>query len=331
MLEKLLELDDISLLPVLNKGNQTRKNFGVLDDLDKTVSLPIFTSPVDSVISDSNVKTWMDNGIRPVMPKTLDLNFRLESSKYVFTAFTLKEIQDLFINSRQGDICRRICIDEENGQDINVLNTGQQLKQLYKDNVNVMAGNIGNAKIYPEYCKAGIDYVRVGMNTGSLASKDYGFYSPMASLLLDILGTKSTMIGVTKHTKIIADGGIADAVDILKCIALGADYVMLGRQFVKLVEASGTIYRKDSSKTDIQIEVTREEAVQLLKQYGSKAELHRIYYGEHNPSFQTQVKVTGLLSTWLANLQEKCNYAFTMVNATDWETYKKNVKFGRVQ
>ena len=46
---------------------------------------------------------------------------------------------------------------------------------------------------------------------------------------------------------------------------------------------------------------------------------------------ETQVKVTGLLSTWLANLQEKCNYAFTMVNATDWETYKKNVKFGRVQ
>lgn len=329
MLEKLLELDDISLLPILNKGSQSRKNFGVIDDLDKTISLPIFTSPVDSVISDSNVKVWMDNGIRPVMPKTLDINFRLESSKYVFTAFTLKEVRDLFINSSQGDVCRRICIDEENGQDINILNTGQQLKQIYKDNINVMAGNIGTAKVYPEYCKAGIDYVRVGMNTGSLASKDYGFYSPMASLLLDILGTKSTMIGVTKYTKIIADGGIADSVDIIKCIALGADYVMLGRQFVKLLEASGTIYKKDSK--DIQVEITKEEAAQLLKQYGSKADLHRIYYGEHNPGFQTQVKVTGLLSNWLADLQEKCNYAFSMVDAVDWITYKKNIKFGRVQ
>jgi hypothetical protein len=331
MLEKLLELDDISLLPITNRGNQAGKcNFGVLDELDKTFSLPIFTSPVDSIVNESNVKTWIDNGIRPVLPKTLDINFRLESSKYIFTAFTLKEVQDLFINSNQGNVCRRICIDEENGHDIGILNAGSTLKQIYKENINIMAGNIGNAKTYPEYCKAGIDYVRVGFNTGSLASKDYGFYSPMASLLLDVLGTRSTMIGATKYTKIIADGGIADSVDILKCIALGADYVMLGRQLVKLLEASGTIYRKDSSNADVQIEVTKEEAAQILKQHGGK-DLHRIYYGEHNPGLQTSVKVTGLLSNWLGDLQNKFTYAFTLADALDWKTYKKNIKFGRVQ
>ena len=253
------------------------------------------------------------------------MSFFIEYCKYVFTAFSLKEIKNIFIDTAQRkDVLYRVCIDEENGHDIDILNTGSTLKSIYGDCINIMAGNIGSAKSYPEYCKARIDYVRVGFCTGSLASKDNGFYSPMASLLLDITGTKQTMLGVTKCTKIIADGGIADSVDILKCLALGADYVMCGRQFVKLLEASGTIMKKDDNNGGNLFEVTKEEAAQLLKQHGSKADLYRIYYGEHNPGLSSSVKVTGTLNSWLSDLQNKFSYAFMLSDATDWKTYKNN-------
>ena len=79
-MEKLLELEDIALYPSeLNNGYQVSKyNYGVLDELDKTTSLPIFTSPSDSVVDRNNWRVWSKEGIRPVLPRTENIDIRLD-------------------------------------------------------------------------------------------------------------------------------------------------------------------------------------------------------------------------------------------------------------
>lgn len=361
-MEKLLELEDISLYPSeLNNGYQLSKyNYGVMDELDKTTSLPIFTSPSDAVIDHTNWKVWTKEGIRPVLPRTEDINTRLDGCQYIFTAFSLPEVKEHFISrgKRNSNQQFRVCIDCGNGGDIEIFNTSQQLKKIYGPQINIMAGNIGNAKTYIDYCKAGIDYVRLGIASGSLVDYSrYGFYYPMAQLLIDTVGIRNTACAGLKLTKIIADGGISNVVDILKCIALGADYVMCGRQFVRLIEAAGTIGRKNE-KTDQYEEITRAEAEQLLSENGPKdAKLKRLYCG--NTTYEEQarragydniddwmdgngktkpsdsrtewVAVTGTLKGWLSDMYDKFNYAFAMSNSVDWKTYKQNIKYGRIQ
>lgn len=363
-MEKLLELEDIVLYPAeLNNGYQLGKyNYGVIDDLDKVSSLPIFTSPNDAVVDRNNWRVWSKEGIRPILPRTEDIEIRLEGCQYIFAAFSLPEVKEHFISrgKRNSQNQFRVCIDCGNGSDIEIFNVSTQLKKIYGPQINIMAGNLGNPKTYIDYCKAGIDYVRVGISSGSLVDYSrYGFYYPMAQLLIDIIGIRNTSCVGLRQTKIIADGGIENAVDILKCIALGADYVMCGRQFVRLVEAAGVIQRKAlRDGIEFMEEVSKEGAINSLSELGPKeSKLKRLYCG--NTTYEIQAKragysniddwmdgnaktkpsdsktewvsVNSTLKTWLSDMYDRFNYAFAMSNAVDWKTYKQNIKYGKIQ
>lgn len=365
MLEKLLEIDDIVLYPSeLNNGFQGAKyNYGVVDDLDRTVSLPIFTSPNDAITDNKNWKVWYKEGIRPILPRTEDIQIRLDGCQYIFSAFSIEEVKEYFINSGKRSYQNqiRVCIDGGNGEDIEIFNVSSQLKKMYGNQINIMAGNIGNPKTYINYCKAGIDYVRVGISSGSLVDfNKYGFYYPMAQLLIDIAGIKATSCVGLKPTKIIADGGISNQVDILKCLALGADYVMCGRQFVKLFEAAGPIRVKTKKENNLDVveEISIEEAISLVDKLGFKdAGLQRLYCG--NTTYELQAKrcgynsiddwmgnnsklrpndsrvdfvtISSTLKKWLEDMYDRFSYAFTMSNSVNWKTFKENIKYGRIQ
>ena len=102
-MERLLGLSDIALVPAqLNQGRLEGKyNYSVKDIADGTVSLPIFTSPMDAVVNETNWRLWNDNGIRPILPRTSDIKVRLEGCEYIFAAFGLKEIQEEFLSLRE--------------------------------------------------------------------------------------------------------------------------------------------------------------------------------------------------------------------------------------
>jgi hypothetical protein len=75
-MEKLLELDDITLLPSLtNSGAPGNKAiFTVSDPLDNSgivETLPIFTSPMEAIVGENSAKIWSEYGIRPVNPGIL--------------------------------------------------------------------------------------------------------------------------------------------------------------------------------------------------------------------------------------------------------------------
>lgn len=353
-MERLLEYSDIALIPGETNDGIGKYDFTAQDPIDQTLSLPIFTSPVYGLVSEENWQVWSKNGIRPILPRTTRLDVRLEGCQYLFAAFSLKEINDCFLGAkRPSSRVFKICLDGGNGHDTKIFEVAQKLKTLYGPQVNLMGGNIGSPKVYGRYCNSGFDYVRVGMASGSLVDIGrFGFYYPQASLLLEIMKSKNTSFIGKKHTKIIADGGISGPTDILKAIALGADYVMIGREFMGVVEASGKIYKKEDHQEIENPSVLLKMSASELKE----SKLYREYYGNTHPHIQAlrgsnpdphdwisegfkrkpsdcrhdEVKVEKTLGMWIEDLYECLCYGFTMTGAKNWADYKSKVKFVRI-
>lgn len=97
------------------------------------------------------------------------------------------------------------------------------------------------------------NYIVHNCNTSTFT----GIHYPMGSLLKECNTIKETYKNLSAQnvglnpTKIIADGGIKGYSDIIKCLALGADYVMCGSVFAKMKESEApleTIYDYDTDK-----------------------------------------------------------------------------------
>lgn len=357
-MEKLLTLDEITLYPSeLNNGYNRISNFnyGVTDSADNVTSLPIFTSPNPDIINEYNCEYFSKAGIRPVLPRTISLENRLNLCQVVFANFTLEEINENFLvrGKRASNTYFFISIDSLNGADINILNMAIQLKKVYGDQVVLMAGCIGNYKTYLSYSKAGIEYARVGCGSSSSVRTDkYGFYYPLGSLLIDIYSYRATSGIGLKHSKIVADGGINTPADIMKCFALGADYVMLGNQFATVLESAGQILQKkmNGSKAEfikVDPSILNENDIKLLdlyRYYGglTKNELQASLLGyssvedylkdgvRHEDCERNLIKITCDLNTWLSNFYNCSSNAFILSNATNWEEFRTNVKYARI-
>lgn len=207
---------------------------------------PIFTAPMSSVIGIENFSYWDSCGIIPILPRTSLPDWK-DKLDFIYTgswvALGLGEVEKLSEKPLDISLFKsskiRILIDVANGHMKKILDLSKKLKNIYKDSIEIMAGNIANPDIYCEYCYAGIDYVRcsIGSGAGCLTTSNTGVHFPIASLIEEIHEKKS-ILGSKATTKIIADGGIRNYSDINKALALGADYVMIGGLFSSLLESS---------------------------------------------------------------------------------------------
>ena len=215
--------------------------------------LPIFASPMASVVNVVNFHLWEREHITPVLPRNINYNIRLDYIKQgKWVALSLSEFEELFINSDElfnnMSVFPHICVDLANGHMDKLINVCKEAKRKYKDNLIIMTGNIANPQTYEVYCEAGIDYVRCSIGSGSCCTtaSNTAVHYPIASLIDDIYGIKEVRESYNKFcTKIIADGGIRNYNDVIKALALGADYVMIGGLFATFIESAGGIIEGD--------------------------------------------------------------------------------------
>ena len=230
----LYSLADISIIPSIVSTIKSRSECDPFQNSigeGNTRFLPLISAPMSCIYQGGNEwKELVEEKINPVIPRTFDLQDRLELSKTLMTAFSLSETYDIL---REGDTGRKwyICIDMANGHMVEQIETGWELRKKFGDSLVLMGGNIANPLTFLKYEAAGFDYVRCGIGGGNscLTSTQTAIHTPMASLLSEINEVK----GNNSHTKVVADGGISGYSDIIKCLALGADYVMMGRIFTK--------------------------------------------------------------------------------------------------
>lgn len=236
------DFDDILIMPSAISAVDSRKMVSVLDP---NGMLPLFTAPMDTVTDREHCNLFSENRIYPVIPRTQTKNFSLDDCKSVGQWFSLSLDQfDRLIPDGKisGTGPLKICIDIANGHMKRLLETVQRAKSMHGVNLQLMVGNVANPETYFELSAAGADYIRVGIGNGSGCSTSVhtGIGYPLASLIHDINTGKKT--GEESMAKVVADGGIRKYADIIKALALGADYVMCGGIFNKALESAGHTY-----------------------------------------------------------------------------------------
>jgi IMP dehydrogenase len=127
-----------------------------------------------------------------------------------------------------------ICVDVAHGHAKLVNQTIRQLRQLYQDNIVIIAGNVATYAGADYLAAAGADIIKVGIGGGSVCTTRIktGFGVPQLSAI---------MMCRQVDRAIISDGGVRTPGDAVKALAAGADLVMLGGMLAGTLETPGEV------------------------------------------------------------------------------------------
>ena len=252
----MFSLDEVGLIPaVLSKVNhRSDVNPYVTSEFGEQ-KLPVFVSPMTCILDSLNITKFLDSKVEPIYPVSFKEAAVREQLLKVgkwkgWIAVTLQEFFNWFSTCKMPeDNIYHVLIDVANGHMSDTLSIIKDAKQEYGDHLVVMLGNIANPRTYIDYCEAGIDYVRVGIGGGNgcTTSVQTGIHTSLPYLLSEISSYKNSLEKFTFETKIIADGGIDTIGKAIKALALGADYVMMGKCFAQCEEACGQIFEDENS------------------------------------------------------------------------------------
>jgi IMP dehydrogenase len=106
----------------------------------------------------------------------------------------------------------------------------------------VILGNCVTYEVSLQLMKAGAAAVLVGIGPGAACTSRgvLGVGIPQATAVADCAAARDTFYQSTgTYVPVIADGGLVTGGDICKCIACGADGVMIGSPFARAAEAPG--------------------------------------------------------------------------------------------
>jgi len=135
--------------------------------------------------------------------------------------------------------CNVFVIDVAHGHHILVKNAIYQLRKHLGKSVHIMAGNVASVRGIIDLHQWGADSIRVGVGSGSICSTRIktGHGVPTLEVLLR---AKEDIYCVQNRPVLIADGGLRTSGDIVKAIAAGANYVMLGSLLAGTDQAPGS-------------------------------------------------------------------------------------------
>ncbi len=245
-LKPLFDFDDILIVPKKKTHIASRYN-----DIILPITLPLFTAPMDTVVDLNNIYDFLENGINITLPRTIKSDNYHLVPKGVFVSMGFDDIDyhlKTSLRNLQSDLC--VVIDVANGHMQKLFDYTREIKRLRPD-IILMIGNIANPETYRWYAEnTDVDYIRVGIGNGGgcLTTKQSGIGYPMASLIHDVFQEKLLCLYDHRDDKyfkvpaIVADGGMKDHSDIIKALALGADYVMIGSIFNKALESCAQNY-----------------------------------------------------------------------------------------
>ena len=131
---------------------------------------------------------------------------------------------------------RYLCVDIAHGHHSMMKNALKNLKSMFSDDIAIIAGNVATLEGFNDLSDWGADAVRVGIGGGSICSTRIktGHGMPTLQSIIDCAQSDRDAV-------LIADGGIKTSGDVVKAIAAGADFVMLGSMISGTDETPGKI------------------------------------------------------------------------------------------
>jgi IMP dehydrogenase len=133
-----------------------------------------------------------------------------------------------------------LCIDSSEGFSEWQYDTINWIKETYDGKVKVGAGNVVERDGFKYLADAGADFVKVGIGGGSICitREQKGIGRGQASAVMDVAAARDEYYKKTGvYVPICSDGGIVLDYHITLALAMGADFVMLGRYFAGFDES----------------------------------------------------------------------------------------------
>ena len=139
-----------------------------------------------------------------------------------------------------------LCIDSSDGYSVWQKNTIEFVRKTYGDNVKIGAGNVVDRNGFRYLAEAGADFIKVGVGGGSICitRETKGIGRGQASALIEVVEERNKYFEETGiYIPVCSDGGIVHDHHITIALALGADFVMMGRYFARFDESPTKIVK----------------------------------------------------------------------------------------
>ena len=133
-----------------------------------------------------------------------------------------------------------LCIDSSEGFSEWQAITLKWIRDHYGDSVKVGAGNVVDAEGFRFLAEAGADFVKIGIGGGSICitREQKGIGRGQATATIEVAKARDEYFRETGiYVPICSDGGIVHDYHITLALAMGADFVMLGRYFSRFEES----------------------------------------------------------------------------------------------
>lgn len=226
MTHQAFTFNDVLLIPGYNH-HESRKivNISSRDRLHKlSLDLPIMSSNMDTVTGSKMANFMSSKGGIGVMHRFMSIadnitEFKKCSGKvFISIGCNAKELERAEALRDAG--ATYFCVDVAHAHAKYVGKTLKSLRSLLADRC-IMAGNVATYAGADYLASCGADIIKAGIGGGSVCSTRIktGFGVPMLSCIQDCARTDRS---------IVADGGLKTSGDIVKALAFGADFVMIG-------------------------------------------------------------------------------------------------------
>jgi IMP dehydrogenase len=235
-----LTFDDVILVPGYNGIRSREMVTTTIKVKDKEFKIPLVSSNMDT-ITGAKMSTFMakEGGLA-----LLHRFMSVEDNVKVFQEVKKPEATAISIGIGRDGLNRAealvsvgaqiICVDVAHGHSKEVNRTIKALRESYKDNILIIAGNVATYAGADYLAAAGADIIKVGIGSGSVCTTRVktGFGVPQLTAIVECSKVDRSMM---------ADGGIRCPADAVKALAAGADFIILGGMLSGTDETPGEL------------------------------------------------------------------------------------------
>jgi len=311
-----LTYDDVLLVPQYS-NIRTRAEVSIGSSLGGyKLRLPIIASPMDTVSGTKMALAMSDCGGLAIIHRYNTIEKQVEMVPAGVTVGAAIGTSGDYIDRATAlyDAGARIlCVDVAHGHHIWMKETLQDLRNVFGDAVHIMAGNVATLEGYNDLVDWGADSVRCNIGGGSICSTriQTGHGVPGLQTIIDCARSD-------RNAPIIADGGIRNSGDVVKALAAGADFVMLGSLLSGTDETPGAVINTREGKFKTYRGMASKDA--QMDWRGKTASLEGV---------ATTVPCKGPVNNTLAELERGIRSGFSYSGARNLRELQSKAKFVR--
>lgn len=246
MQQTAITFDDVLLVPAYNHYESRRLvDTTVTDKSGKlTIGLPVMSSNMDTITESKMANFMTSKGGIGVLHRFMTIEDNVAEFKacsgqsFVSIGCSKAEIERAeALRDAGADF---FCIDVAHAHAKYVGATMKELRKILPESC-IMAGNVATYAGADYLASCGADIIKAGIGGGSVCSTRIktGYGIPMLTCIQDCARIDRS---------IVADGGIRTAGDIVKALAFGADFVMIGGMLAGTEVSPGEVVEKNEGE-----------------------------------------------------------------------------------